>query len=415
MIELNQIQPILVESHIIGDNITSQFPSISNKTIYIIQDLFDNECCNTILKNSIQCAISEIQEGDNVQIEVNIYRITKYGYYVYLKDYIKKCRDKTTTILPAYIQEISAYADLQNNTVKKIDFAIRLTKEVSKCYPNSSSEYILLPYEYSILKISTQFTKDDIEQMPNIKMEHEHVLGIIADTHNILSKIYQTEICDFFTQTQTTEQNIGHLLKSIDNYIHKCNCCIELYVKQFSFKDIKIQIDKSVLDYSDKLQTVIVNAQTRLIAIPAAFILAVASLDLSTTWSVINIAVIIGIIFFIILIDIFIKNQADALYTIEKSIDEYKNNFHPNPQNESINKEITNKFSTIKQQLQKQKSRLKNIRIIIYFVPLPILFFILKFEYIKIIFINISNFLSWIIAGFATMFYTLYKILTTII
>ena len=91
MIELNQIQPILVESHIIGDNIISQFPSISNKTIYIIQDLFDNECCNTILKNSIQCAISEIQEGDNVQIEVNIYRITKYGYYVYLKDYIKKC------------------------------------------------------------------------------------------------------------------------------------------------------------------------------------------------------------------------------------------------------------------------------------------------------------------------------------
>ena len=170
MIELNQIQPILVESHIIGDNIISQFPSISNKTIYIIQDLFDNECCNTILKNSIQCAISEIQEGDNVQIEVNIYRITKYGYYVYLKDYIKKCRDKTTTILPAYIQEISAYADLQNNTVKKIDFAIRLTKEVSKCYPNSSSEYILLPYEYSILKISTQFTKDDIEQMPNIKI-----------------------------------------------------------------------------------------------------------------------------------------------------------------------------------------------------------------------------------------------------
>lgn len=112
---------------------------------------------------------------------------------------------------------------------------------------------------------------------------------------------------------------------------------------------------------------------------------------------------------------IFIKNQADALYTIEKSIDEYKNNFHPNPQNESINKEITNKFSTIKQQLQKQKSRLKNIRIIIYFVPLPILFFILKFEYIRIIFINISNFVSWIIAGFATMFYTLYKILTTII
>lgn len=201
----------------------------------------------------------------------------------------------------------------------------------------------------------------------------------------------------------------------MSDYNHKCNCCIELYVKQFSFKDIKAQIDKSVLEYSDKLQTVVVNAQGRLIAIPAAFVLSVASIDRTAVWSIMNIAVVIGVIIFIILIDIFIKNQKDALYTIDKSINEYKSNFQTGREGVSINKEITDRFQSLNEQLRTQKSRLNLIRIIIYCVPLPILFFIINFEYIQTIFDYISSLLSLGIAFIASIFYLACKIIIMIL
>mgnify|MGYP005948995591 CR=1 FL=1 len=416
MIELAQIKPFLANaSPYENGSIVLHIKSISHTDIEIIKDLFSTECCNTIIKNSQRCATSDLQEGDMINLEINIHNLKKYGYYIYLRDYIKKCQTIDTLAQPAYIQEISSFANREDHEILlKIDFALRFIREIRQCYCVQNGNAVLIPSSPDIIEINLQFSDNDIKEM-SLQEDSENIIKTFCDTHNILSKIYQNEFNDFFIQQHETKQNLGSLLKVLSDYNHKCNCCIELYVKQFSFKDIKAQIDKSVLEYSDKLQTVVVNAQGRLIAIPAAFVLSVASIDRTAVWSIMNIAVVIGVIIFIILIDIFIKNQKDALYTIDKSINEYKSNFQTGREGVSINKEITDRFQSLNEQLRTQKSRLNLIRIIIYCVPLPILFFIINFEYIQTIFDYISSLLSLGIAFIASIFYLACKIIIMIL
>lgn len=408
---LDQILSILKSpTSTIGDNIGIVINNISAEYIDIVRDLYENDCCNIIYKTSNLCALSNINIGDNISIEVNKLRLQKYGYYWQINNYIDWCIYKNALITPAYIGELSIYADTNNDRIRKIDYIIRIIESLKKYCRSSKSKEILIAHNSDIISVSPQFIIDDIDVL-DISQCDENIVNRICNPKDILSKIYQNELASFFADHKANQPNIGLLIRNFDGYLMRCNYCIELYVKQFSFTDIKLQIDKSLLDYTDKIQKIVVDTQTRLIAIPAALILAVGYLEQGNSWSIKNIAVFISTIIFIVLIVIFIKNQTEALSIIDESINEYESTLSVNNEENNSTTEFHNKFRRIKHQLSIQYNRLKIIKWCVYSIPLIELILILGYDYIESIFTNTTGLIIMLCSTISFVITVVFKLI----
>ena len=112
------------------------------------------------------------------------------------------------------------------------------------------------------------------------------------------------------------------------------------------------------------------DSQTKLIAIPAAIVLASTSLEYGKANSIKNYLILIQVIMFCVFIQIFINNQKSALKFIENNITIYKQSF-------SNNKQILeNSFIEVDKEKDKQKYRLLTVQILLW--SSPILIFILS-------------------------------------
>jgi hypothetical protein len=121
------------------------------------------------------------------------------------------------------------------------------------------------------------------------------------------------------------------------------------------------------LDYSKKIQSVINEAQTKLIAIPTAFVLAISNMDFSDILNNKNIGIICSLFVFSWLIELFIKNQQSALTFINQNINLYKGSF------KTTNKIVQESFEVVDKEWKKQNQRVAIIRYITWGIPILLL------------------------------------------
>ncbi|WP_287212773.1 hypothetical protein, partial [Muribaculum sp.] len=158
------------------------------------------------------------------------------------------------------------------------------------------------------------------------------------------------------------------------------------YIRNFSYNKLKSELDNAILDYSKKIQSVINDAQSKLIAIPAAFVLAAANIEFDNILSIKNIAILISLYIFALLIGIFLNNQSSVLNMIDINIQSYKGSFGGN------GNVVKDAFILVDKELIKQKNRLFITQFINWGIPA-----LLTLLYIVIFIANISIITSDII------------------
>lgn len=131
---------------------------------------------------------------------------------------------------------------------------------------------------------------------------------------------------------------------------------------------MKIELDSKALEFAQKIQSVINESQTKLIAIPTVFVLAFVSFDYSDLLSNKNIFTIISLFIFAILIQLFLNNQFSTLRFINENVISYKDTFKRN----DIDK-ISSKFSLVDKEREKQEKRLILIEAILWLIPVGLL------------------------------------------
>jgi hypothetical protein len=130
---------------------------------------------------------------------------------------------------------------------------------------------------------------------------------------------------------------------------------------------LKVELDSKALEFAQKIQTIINDSQTKLIAIPTAFVLVIATFDFEKILSSKNVGTIVGLFVFSTLIQLFLNNQLSALKFIKQNIDAYKSTF----KNDEIN-QTSNSFVLVEVEFNKQNSRLKVIEVILWSIPVGI-------------------------------------------
>lgn len=373
------------------DIIKSSNTEISNGTLfcngYIIADA---ECIDYLENNNIlENSLYSRKNGECVNLELSLAHLNSIGYY---EDCITFCI-KNKYVLPSkrfFIEEIKCFEDDNNDFIfiyKKIITLINAISHISKhSYTDVDIHNAIIFREDKSLFLPFIYDSSDIR---DIKIEDSEKFTFLSDLFNNSDSdkklLFINELIDFLSPYNENDR-FRYLLLYICEFISKANNAYQYYIRNFSYNKLKSELDNAALEFSKKIQTVINESQTKLIAIPAAFVLSAANIEFNNILSIKNITILISLYIFAVLIGIFLNNQSSVLKMIDKNIQSYKDTFDSN------NSVVKEAFTLVDKELKKQKTRLLVTQFINWGIPV-----LLTLSYIIIFLANTSIITSVII------------------
>ena len=358
---IDKIVKILIKNkssiRIEGD-IISCIHTIDN--LDFLSKLSDNE----LITNSF---VEDYNTNEDIVLEFLISRLRTQGFYL-SKDSFLTWNQYNYPEKEVYIYEINDF--LINNIFFNERFSI-IVNLIDVLGQNSKNRYytdeilnLLIVREDKSLLLYLKYLPEDLDLIDNSSLNNItnfiEILGenIAPDRKNI----YINELIDYLLPIEEKDR-FSYLIKNFDGFIHRASASYNYYLRNFSYNKLKIELDTKALDFAQKIQGVVNESQTKLIAIPAAIVFACTTLEYEKINSIKNYLILVGMIMFCIFIQIFINNQKSALKFIENNITIYKQSF-------SNNKQILeNTFIKVDKEKDKQKYRLLTVQILLWLNP----------------------------------------------
>lgn len=325
-----------------------------------LSELSDNE----LITNSF---VEDYNTNEDIVLEFLISRLRTQGFYL-SKDSFLTWNQYNYPEKEVYIYEINDF--LINNIFFNERFSI-IVNLIDVLGQNSKNRYytdeilnLLIVREDKSLLLYLKYLPEDLDLIDDSSLNNItnfiEILGenIAPDRKNI----YINELIDYLLPIEEKDR-FSYLIKNFDEFIHRASASYNYYLRNFSYNKLKIELDTKALDFAQKIQGVVNDSQTKLIAIPAAIVFACTTLEYEKMNSIKNYLILVGMIMFCIFIQIFINNQKSALKFIENNITIYKQSF-------SNNKQILeNTFIKVDKEKDKQKYRLLTVQILLWLNP----------------------------------------------
>lgn len=348
-----------------GDNIFLKNYIVND--LECLQQLDIKQCVNSFHRNDNTILYEDIKRGDTIDIDLSLLYLTTIGYYENFATFIRK-NQYCSPVEPYFIRDIGCYNN-DNNIIINAYLSVLSLIEVIKmnakhCYSELNIDFSLIFREDKALSLRFEFDDTIIKQINETDVEIlKTISSILTESDSDKKFLFINELITFLSPVDEDERFV-YLLSNAEIFLNKANNAYQYYIRNFSYNKLKAELDNAALDYSRKIQSVINESQTKLIAIPTAFVLAVASMDFTEIYSTKNIALIISLFIFSFLIDIFLRNQKSALKFIAHNISTYKASF------ESNNGIVEQAFTIVDKEFKKQKNRLILIRCVTWGLPI---------------------------------------------
>lgn len=344
-------------------------------------------------KNVLENILSSKKEGIVIDLELSLAHLNSLGFYEDCETFVLKNKFKLPSAL-FYIEELDSFSTDDNEFVRKYTSVINLIsgiKKISKySYLETDIENSIIYRDNQSIFLAFDFDFNDIKSLKGNDIDKlDSIAEIFANEIDSEKKlVFINQLIEVLT---SKEENFRFkfLLSQIVPFYEKSNNAYQFYLRDFSYNKLKIELDSKALEYTQKIQAVINDSQTKLIAIPTAFVLAFAAFDFTNSYTIKNVAIILSLIVFATLIQLFLNNQKSTLNFIAENIDSYKETFLEN----SI-ENVSSKFSLVGIELKKQRNRLRIMEIINW--GIPVLLFCLWLFILKLQIWSISIFILFI-------------------
>lgn len=357
--------------------ISSSKVSVENGTLFcndwivtnkkIIQCLLDNNCIEQNLY------IDDISIGDIISLELSISELYKMGFYDTYENFILKNKYEFSQNA-FYILEDKIYSKDKNNIfIRKMEIFYYFINSIKGIAKHTFGDFDILnaviSNEKQSVVISFEYSYKDIQNLNDEQLKKIDEISNTINGNNLEKRnLYINEFIDFLQNKQSDDFKI--VLENISELQENCCNAYQSYISNFSSNKLKFEINTKIIDYTTKIQNIINDAQTRLITIPSAFVLAGLALDFNQ-WNLMlslkNVITIASLFIFCILIQLFLSNQKAILRIIDDDIKDFKTSF-------KISNSIIEKFNCVDETLKKQRIRLRIITILLWLIPI---FFVL--------------------------------------
>ncbi len=334
---------------------------------------------SSIIENSL---IDDYQINDAVILEFSIASLLSHDFYVTVELFLKWNYYE----LPEreiYIHELKSYLKDSDVFKRKYLSVINLISEFKNIakysfYEEEVLNSVIVREDKSLI-LSLKYSGDDLNTISEKTMQLiESFIDVLAsDMTTDKKNIYVNELIDYLKKKQELDK-FPFLLQNFENYISKANSTFNFYLRNFSFNKLKIELDAKALEFYQRLQGVINESQTKLIAIPTALVFVLSALDYESVNSLKNYLTLVGLILFSIFIQIFINNQKSAISFIEENINYYKLSYDK----DII--EVQDSFEKVYKERDKQIRRIYLIEMLLWLVPVLIISVIIFLNAFKI-------------------------------
>lgn len=380
--------------------ISSSSINIEENVLFCQHQINDLEFISQLYEENVieNTSIDSYKINDIVILEFSLTSLLYKGFY-YNVDIFLKWNYYEFPKQEIYIYELNNYLAESVNFKEEYNSIVNLVKQIIEISKYSYQEDELLNSiivrEEKSLFLILKYSFDDLKSIDKEKVSLIESFIDILKSHITMDKknIYLNQLVEFLYREEE-QTRFSYLIRNFDKYIKKSSATYNYYLRDFSYNKLKIELDSKALEFSQKLQSVINDSQTKLIAIPTALVFVLSTLDYENINAIKNYLALVGLILFCIFIQIFINNQKSAIAFIEENINYYKGTFK-----DDIN-ELKESFKKVELEKNKQIKRLFQIQILLWLIPIitiSLLFFVNGYKYISIfialIYIGLSVFL----------------------
>jgi len=368
---------------------------ISNSKPNIIEGAL---CCGEIYVDAITLLSIEYLEkegviensdyekniGNNINLELSFARLGTIGYFVDAESFLLKYNYK----YPGKTCYISSTKQFSNDIAapfflkyQKVITLMNALKFVAKhVYDDSDAENIIIFRDDRSLFVPLIYSAEDILTLSDRDLEMiDDVVSTLTDFNTEKKLLFVNELLDLLLGC-SEKIRFQFLLNEISVYNEKCHNAYQYYLRDYSYNKLKIELDSKALEFTQKIQTVINDSQTKLIAIPTAFILVFSNFDFKDPDSIKDFASMCSLFIFAVIIQLFLNNQSSSLNFTQSNINSYKTTFKDRNMVEFIER-----FFLVDRELKRQRNRLRVVVGLLWIVPLSLLFIWAFIYYNKIL------------------------------
>ncbi|OJX30046.1 MAG: hypothetical protein BGO86_05755 [Chryseobacterium sp. 36-9] len=317
-----------------------------------------------------------------VLIEFVTAELKKKGFYITFADFVVDNRFESKEAF--YIQELNYHTASVKN-VEKIEKYKILLELIQKLIQKSKfvadedvkTLFVFQENKFIELSIDNEIIYEDFLEYNDIDLVKNYIENI--DSYKEKRSIFLQELIGFLSSEKINR--FQYLLSNFKEFFERCNTSFEFYLSNFSYNKVKMEVDNSVLEYSKNIRNIINDSQSKLIAIPAAFVLVATQIDFSNTFSLKNIIIVVSSFIFSYIISVFIQNQKNALEIVSDNVRNYKKSFLQTRTNDleqerelsSISELLKKSYKKIEAELNHQKTRLLILQFIAWAISVVIL------------------------------------------
>lgn len=344
--------------------------TLTENDISILKTLAENDILEDFaLVDSKNVPVNDLVPGQLAKIKLYSNRIKKQNYFETFDELLKYSNQKYPTE-HFYVNSLNFDS---NSTVEKpkqilsfeaITKLIALLTEFSDYQKNNE----LVFFQTKPLVIIIDYKESNLNSIINIDKLSEHILNSTDKEERKI--IFLNELAASLLKIPNSDNRFIFLLDNFEGIFNDYLKSHMLYLQNFSYQKIKSEIDKEILDYSKRIQSVINDAQSKFVAIPAAFLIIISQFDLTGEKEFYNLVLFISAIVFSVLLELLLRNQFAALNFITDDVNRFKDSIDPKKIQTIGNQDFDSTFLKIHKLYLKQKKYLMIIRLIIWSTPI---------------------------------------------
>ncbi len=269
----------------------------------------------------------------------------KEPYYIY-------GRDETSENPGPFLETIKAVLGLKESL-----------RSLSKATFNEDNvEYYTIHGTESTIVLCSHF--DDTDITDELYKSKDMILCVSSYMRENTERraIYVNELVRFLQNS-----DFKYLLAHFSEYTTKAAAAFKRYLSNFNGDKALLEVEKAVADFTSKLEKIISDAQTKVVTIPAAFVVAIPDIDFkSQDITFENLGVIVVLFIFALIMQLFLWSLSKALDSMWNSIGEYQEKL-------SHIEGVREKFKKLKSQYESQHIIICLLTIILWLVPFILL------------------------------------------
>lgn len=319
------VRSLLANAEIAGAEIRGRL-ALSQQNLTWLKELSTNKVLEpTVTKNGNAVDIDDIRQADDAgTVLVVLYprNLSPLGC-----DYFETFRElveRHPVVAPTheyYVHEFAFFSHGRRPTPVEnyhaVQNCVRLLRSLADYWDDRPPSGCLIFFHKEKFEIPITYAIGDLQPIPGLA---DFTLELNA-AHDRQQRLSLLKIVIVELVANSGSDRFGHLLKNWPGLMEKFGNAYNLYLANFSWEKVRSEVDKEKIEFVKKLNATVTDIQTKLIAIPAAFLLIAAQLKNAGRFDISNLIVTIAAVTFAALIDFLIRNQLHALAAVNGDVE----------------------------------------------------------------------------------------------